>query len=270
MLWNAKNATIQIGDTDMDYLSFGSGEKTLILLPGAGDGFQTAKGMALPFAAIYHAFAKDFRVYAFSRKNKLEQGYTTRDMARDQAFVMRKLGISGAAVMGVSQGGMIAQYLAIDAPELVDKLVLAVTLARPNDTVRGVVDNWLRMAQAEDYRGIMIDTAEKSYTEKKLKSYRLLYPLLGAIGKPKDFSRFIIQAQACTQHDAYAELDKIQCPTLVLGGQCDKIVGAIGSEEIAQRVPNSTLVLYDGLGHGTYEEAKDFNARVLRFCVDNL
>ena len=66
----------------------------------------------------------------------MNKGYSTRDMAEDLAFGMQTLGITRAKVLGVSQGGMIAQYLAIDHPELVDRLVLAVTLSRPNETAR--------------------------------------------------------------------------------------------------------------------------------------
>ena len=64
------------------------------------------------------------------------------------------------------------------------------------------------MEEHNDYKNLMIDTAEGSYSERYLKKYRLLYPLLGRMGKPKDFSRFIIQAKSCIYHNAYPELDK--------------------------------------------------------------
>ena len=64
---------------------------------------------------------------------------------------------------------MIAQYLAIDYPELVEKLVLAVTLCQPNETSKSVISNWLLLAKEKDFKQIFIDTAEKTYTERKLK-----------------------------------------------------------------------------------------------------
>lgn len=265
MFWKAKNNRIRIGDSTMDYISFGTGSDTLIVIPGLGDGLTTVKGMAVPMALAYHKFAKDYKVYFFSRKNDLSPGYSTRDMAEDQAEAMKLLGIKRAKVWGVSQGGMIAQYLAIDHPELVERLVLTVTSSRQNDIIKNAVSSWISMAEKNDYKHLMIDTAEKSYTEKYLKKYRLLYPILGAIGKPKGFSRFLIQADSCIQHDAYPEIEKIGCPTLVIGGDDDKIVGVSASVEIAEKISNSELYIYKGLGHALYDEAKDFNSRILRF-----
>ena len=74
-------------------------------------------------------------------------------MARDLAKVLKKLDIYKASIIGISQGGMITQHLAIDYPELVDKLVLAVTVGKANETVKSVVGNWIEMAKVGDYKG---------------------------------------------------------------------------------------------------------------------
>lgn len=269
MFWNAKNGRVSIDGTSMDYVTFGQGHDILIMIPGLGDGLTTVHGMALPLAYTYRMYARDYKVYLFSRKNHLENylqtGYSTRDMAKDLASAMKELGISHAKVLGISQGGMIAQYLAIDCPGFVDRLVLAVTLSRPNETVQHVIDSWMRLAKQGDYKTLMTDTAEKSYSENYLKKYRCFYPILTSIGKPKDFSRFLVQAASCIQHDAYASLPKITCPTLVIGGGNDQIVTGAASVEIAGQIKDSELHLYPGLGHAAYEEAKDFNSRVMAF-----
>ena len=67
----------------MDYICFGKGKKNLIMIPGLGDGLKTVKGMAIPFSIMYKKYAEDYRVYVFSRKNKLEEGYSTKDMAKE-------------------------------------------------------------------------------------------------------------------------------------------------------------------------------------------
>lgn len=265
MFWRANGECINMDDTDMDYISFGNGKDTLIMLPGLGDGLTTVRGMAAMMAVAYRMYAKDYKVYVFSRKNRLEEGYSTRDMARDQAKAMKSLGITKAKISGISQGGMIAQYLAIDYPELVEKLVLAVTSARQNKDAQEVLNNWIALAEEGNYKQLMIDTAEKSYSENYLKKYRLFYPLLAKLGKPKEFSRFLIQASSCISHDAYEELEKITCPTLIIGGAKDSIVGENSSIELADKIRNNELFIYEDLGHAAYEEAKDFHQRVLAF-----
>ena len=122
------------------------------------------------------------------------------------------------------------------------------------------------MARRGDYRGIMLDTAQRSYSEKRLKTAEIEYRLLGNLGKPKSFDRFLTQAESCVTHNAFDELCRISCPTLVIGGTDDRIVTGRASEEIADRIPGSRLFMYEGLGHSLYEEAPDFLSRVSDFC----
>ena len=267
MFYHAHNGSVRVGDSEMDYVSFGRGNRNLVMIPGLGDGLSTVKGMAVVFSIMYRIYAKEFKVYVFSRKKHLPEGYTTRDMAKDHAEAMTVLGISKADILGISQGGMIAQYLAIDHPDLVNRLILAVTSAKPNETIKEVVGVWIEMAMQGNYKALMIDTAEKSYSDRYLKKYRRFYPLLGRMGKPKSFKRFLIQAFSCLNHNAYGELNKILCPTLVIGGDCDKIVGAASASVIADKISESELFIYNGLGHAAYEEAKDFNKKVLDFLM---
>ena len=264
---NDKKTKIIIGTSEMDYVVFGSGAEPLIILPGLGDGITTVKGKGFVLSRYYKAFSKDFRVYIFSRKQTMEKGYTTKDMASDQKMALERLGIKRAHIMGVSQGGMIAQHFAIDYPESVKKLVLAVTVSRQNTDVQNAVNSWIKMAEENDYAALVMDTIKKTYTEKKQKELRLLSPIIKRVGKPKSFNRFLIQANACLTHDTYGDLGKINCPTLILGGGEDRVVGGGASKEMADKIENSRLIIYEGLGHGAYEEEKTFNHEILDFLL---
>lgn len=265
MLWNAKNASVRIGDTTMDYVSFGYGKKAFILIPGLGDGLVTVKGKALLLAKPYKPFFEHYTVYMFSRKNDMPEGYSIRDMAADQAEALKTLGIDKASVMGVSEGGMIAQYLAIDFPDLIDKLVIAVSAPKINPISRESVEKWMDFARQGDHKSLMIDTAERSYSEAYLNKYRKIYPFIGAIAKPKDYGRFMINARAVLEFDATDRVTDITCPTLIIGGEDDRIVGIDASYELHNRISGSRIHVYKGLGHASYEEAGDFNERVLTF-----
>ena len=265
MLWNAKNGEVSIGNTEMSYASFGHGDRVFIILPGLSDGLATVKGKALLLAKPYSLFFNRFTVYMFSRKDEMPAGYTIRDMAHDQAEALHLLGIEHASVMGVSQGGMIAQYLAIEHPDLVDRLVLAVTAPCVNPVIRGNVEKWIGLAEQGNHRELMIDTAEKSYSAAYLKWYRKLYPVIGAFGKPKSYDRFLVNAKSILHFDVLEEINRIAYPTLIIAGDDDRIVGIQASYEMHERIRDSRLYVYPGLGHAAYEEAKDFNQRVFEF-----
>ena len=263
----SKNGTLQIPDATMDYIRFGSGRKTLILLAGLGDGLKTVKGTAFPMALMYAAFGKAYTVYSFSRRNELSEGVTTRDMARDVKSAMDVLGIPTCDVFGVSMGGMIAQHLAIDYPEAVDKLVLAVTCARPNSILERSVTEWIAAAKAGDHSALMDSNLRLIYSERYYRSNKWMIPLIGRLTKPETYDRFLILAQACLTHDAYPSLSAIAAPTLVIGGGQDKALGYDASRELAEHIPDSRLHIYPQWGHGVYEEEKGFNALVLNFLT---
>ena len=261
---NAKNENIIINGHDLDYISFGSGRDVLIMLPGVGDGFKTAKGMAVPFAFMYRMFAVSFRVYVFSRRNDLPDGFTSADMADDLSNIMDALDIGAAHIFGVSQGGMIAQQMAIRHPEKVKSLVLAVTAARPTRIMREALESWLLMAERNDYKGIMLDTAERSYTGTYLERGKRMNKLI-ALAKPKSYERFRILCESCLSHDVYEDLPEIRCPVYIIGASLDRVLGPEASAEMHEVIPGSEIYMFEGYSHGVYEQAKDFNEMALRW-----
>ena len=261
-----KNGSVTIGNTEMYYAAFGRGSKTLVVLPGLSDGLATVKGKAWILSLPFRKFFQDYTVYMFSRKNRMPDGYTIRDMAHDQVLALQKLGIAKFYLLGVSQGGMIAQYIAIDHPKLVQKLILAVTAPHANRVAAGNVSGWIKMAKSGDHRALMVDTAEKMYSEQYLRKNRKYFPLLATFTKPADYDRFLKNACAILRFDARAELSKIACPTLIIAGDDDKTVGNDAPYEMEKQIVGSELFVYQGLGHSAFEEAKDFYDRVLAFC----
>ena len=261
----AKNGSLSLGEGRMDYIRFGSGEKTLIILPGLGDGLRTVRGTAVPMALMYREFAGKYTVYAFSRRDPVPQGYTIRDMARDQMLAMDMLKIPQADVLGVSMGGMIAQQLAADYPERVEKLVLTVTAARTNPVMTAAIREWMDQALAGDHTALMDSNLRLIYSDAYYQKNRKLVPVLGRLTRPQSYDRFLVQAQACLEHDCYDRLAQIQSPTLVIGGEQDRCLTGDASREIAARIPGAELKMYPQWGHGLYEEAADFYDTVLDF-----
>ena len=262
-----KNGSLQTGQASMDYIRFGSGPKALILLPGLGDGLRTVRGTALPMALMYRSFGQAYTVYAFSRRNGPPQAFSTRDMARDVKAALDALAIQKADVFGVSMGGMIAQHLAIDYPEAVGRLVLAVTASHPNAILEESVGEWMAAAEAGDHTALMDSNLGRIYSDRYYRRSKWPIPFIGRLTKPASYDRFLILARACLAHNAYASLSAISAPTLVIGGEKDLALGAEASRELAEKVPNAKLHIYPQWGHGVYEEEKGFNPLVLNFLT---
>ena len=265
MFYHAKEDTLKINNVQMDYITFGNGTKPLLMIQGLNT--NGIKGASASLAYMYRIFAKEYKVYLFDRRAQVYEGITVRDIASDIAMAMDALHITKADVLGVSQGGMIAQYLAIDRPDLVNKLVLAVTLSRTNETVKSVLTNWIDLTNQGAFKELVADMAVKMYSDAYVRRYRPFMPLLTMRQKPKDVERFKILTKACLTCNVYEELDKIQCPVFVIGGRQDMVVSGKASEEIADKL-GCDIYMYESLGHACYEEAKDFNERVYEFlCI---
>ena len=265
MLCHAKNGSISMDGTTMDYIRFGCGKGTLIMLPGLGDGLRSMKGTALPMALLYRAYAKEYTVWAFSRKNDLPEHHTTRDMAQDLRKAMDVLGIRRADLFGVSMGGMIAQHFAADYPERVGKLVLAVTSPRTNPILEESLAQWLDCVERDDHTALMQSNLKRIYTEGYCRRNGWMIPIAGKLTKPRSYDRFRVQAEACREHDAFDRLSAITAPTLVIGGGKDLTLGVEASRELAANIPGARLRIYPEYGHGVYEEARTFHADVMTF-----
>ena len=269
MFMHAKSGTLRLRSGSMDYIRFGSGGKTLIILPGLGDSLRSIKIGALPTALAYREFGRHYTVYAFSRKHPLAPGCTSRDLALDQAEAMDALGIGRADLVGISMGGMISQQLASLFPERIRRLVLVVTCARPNPLLAESVNEWMDCARQNDHTALMESNLRRIYTPDYCRKNGWLVPVLGLLTKPKSYERFLTQAEICLKHNAFANLEKIQADTLVIGGEKDDALGGDPSRELAAAIPKARLKMYPDLGHGLYDEAKDFKKRLLDFFLED-
>lgn len=260
-----KNGCVKIDSTEMYYVSFGTGTKKLVVLPGLSDGLATVKGKAFLLAGSYKKFFDTYTVYMFSRKEQMSEGYSMEQMADDQVTVMKQLGIDKASVLGVSQGGMIAQCIAIRHPEVMDKLILAVTSPWANDMLSSVVSTWIELAKKGDHILLMADTAKRMYSKEYLDKYERMLPIVARVTKPKSYERFYKNANAILRFDVRNDLRKISCPTYIIAGDDDNTVGNDAPHELKAGISNSELYIYEGLGHGAFEEAKDFYDRIYDF-----
>ena len=168
--------------------------------------------------------------------------------------------------MGASQGGMVSQFLTANYPDLVEKLILVVTAPYANDIIKSVVTKWIDMTSNDTHTNLMLDTAEKVYTRAYNEKNKKILPLVARITKPASYDRFLINANAILDFDAREELAKIKCKTYIMAGNKDNTVGNDAPYELNESIADSELIIFDGLGHGLFEEDKDFYNKVLDCC----
>ena len=178
---------------------------------------------------------------------------------------METLNLDTAYVMGISQGGMIAQWLVADFPEKVQKIILAVTTAKPSQLARERIEHWQKLSQSGNFKHLMLDIAQHSYTQKSYQKWRLLYNIMGRLGRIKDEKRIVIQSQSCLEHNSREVLKEIQCPPFVLGALEDDVIGVDGSKELAKAISGCQLLILKHSGHALYEKNKAFQEAVCEF-----
>ncbi len=183
--------------------------------------------------------------------------YSLHDMAADALAVLDGLGVSQAHVVGVSMGGMIAQRIALAAP----KRVLSLTSIMSSSGARG-----LPQAKPHVMRVLMGRPNGKDPAS-VLAHYVKLFKTIGSPGFPVDeavlrerisigMKRGFHPAGTVRQMVAIvadsrraAELKALRLPTLVLHGKADPLVPFACGEDTARRIPGSTLIGIEGMGH---------------------
>lgn len=264
MKTNYEIRTVCPGEGETDVLVFGKGEKPLLLLPGLS--VTSPLQSAAAVARAYRCFTESYTVYLPDRRKHPPQGFSIRDMAADTLAVMDALCIPAADVMGVSQGGMIAMCLALAAPERVKKLALCSTAARVVPESAAVLREWMRLAATGNAAALTASFYEKLFSPAVIQAFGLdgnaekIPPLTKA-----EQARFLILAGAAETFDISDRLGGIRSETLVLGAENDAVLTGAAVKETADLLGCERYLYPAPYGHGVYDEAGDFKARLLRF-----
>jgi pimeloyl-ACP methyl ester carboxylesterase len=244
---------------EFPYVRLGNGPQNLVILPG----ITLENGPPNRFAAWtyrlgFGRFAKDHTVYVINRRRGMPAGYTTQDMAADYARIIEnKLGPSH--VMGFSTGGEIAQYVALDHPDAVRNLALIVSASRLSEEGRQTCERWHALTREGRWRELRSDMAASTVTgETNKRLARAFMKVFGRIvlGAPDDPSDFLTTLEADLGHDTTDRLPGISAPTLVVGGSEDPFYSESLLRETAEGIPDATLRVYEGVGHGAPKERK--------------
>lgn len=259
---NLKVSRIRSLTFTMEYAVFGSGKKSLVILPGVS--LHSLMPSAGAVAAAYSAFAEEYTVYLFDRRRDMQTGFTVEEMADDTAAAMKALGISGAYIFGASQGGMTAQLIAAKYPGLVKKAALASCFAAvPPETDRET-ELLAGLALAGKTAALNRRFRELVYSPEFLEKYAAVFEMTEADATAAELEGFAVQLEACRSFDSRGYIKNIACPVLVTGGGRDRLVPEKSVRELAE-LTGAELYIYPGGSHAVYDEAPDYKRRLYDF-----
>jgi pimeloyl-ACP methyl ester carboxylesterase len=194
-------------------------------------------------------------------------------MARDTVAFARTLDVEQVDLLGFSLGGFVSQVIALEEPQLVRKMILAGTGPAGGTgidkvtsvTFRDMIKAGLTFKHPEYYLFFTKTPTGRMAARDFLQ--RLKERAVNR-DKPVSISTFINQLKAIHAwgRQAPADLSRIRQPVLVANGDQDKMVPTSNSVDLARRIPNAELVLYDDAGHGgIFQYHEEFVKKALEF-----
>ncbi len=265
-----ENDLVKVLNTDnfsIRYMKFGNGKKNLIFIPGISlkSPLESAQGIK----NTYKIFGEDFTVYFFDRRDNYPENFTIEDNAEDIYDAICNLNLHKVSICGFSQGGMIAQCLALNHPDVIDKIVLGSTLACENETIHYVLCNWCKLAELKKSYGLAENMVDTIFWKKFLSKFKKLIMEMYREVSDEELVKFINVSKSCFGFDVYDKIEKIKNPVLVLGAENDNVVTAQSSYDIAEKIPNARIYMYTDYGHAVYDEASDYKQRIYDFLTRN-
>lgn len=257
---------VECQDFAMEFFRFGTGARTLVILPGLS--VQSVMGSAEAVAQAYDALAQDYTIYLFDRRETLPDVYGVEEMGRDTAEAMKALGLKDVYLFGASQGGMMALVIAIEYPELVKKLVLGSTSAHVLPEQFRSIERWIALAEANDPVGLYLSFGEKIYPPAVFRQFRDALIAAGKTVTAEELRRFVILARGIEGFDVSSRVAEIRCPVLAIGVLEDEVLDSDATMEIAEKLdlkPDFRLYLYTGYGHAAFDTAPDYRERIRKF-----
>lgn len=255
----------------LPYLGLGSGAPLVFI---SGLSFQAgvdAAGTERMAAPLLKPFATRRRVMAVNRRKGLPRGMSMAELAQEHADAIRSMGVGPVDIAGMSTGGSIAQQLAADHPDVVDRLVLLCTACRLGPEGRALQ----RRVAARIRRGATRQAlAVQMAGLVPPKRGQLAAGALAWLAGPRLLAGGDDLADMATTIEAEDAFDLATCrspigaPTLILAGTADRFYSPELFAETARLIPGSRLRLFDGRGHMTVTRHPDWSGEIERFIAE--
>jgi pimeloyl-ACP methyl ester carboxylesterase len=257
---------IDIDGTELYYERRGKGEPMLLIQGLGGNSLHWGEG-------FLGGLEEDFELILFDnrgagRSAPLAGEHTIADLAGDALGLLDALELDSAHVVGISMGGMVAQELALAAPERVRTLTLGCTFpGGPEATmtdmaVVGMLAEAVLSGDQERTLRVGYEVMIAAEYGAQEGAYELYSELAGQYQAPVPV--LMAQLSAIMGHDTSERLKEIAAPTLVIHGTEDRLLVAANGELLAKLIPGARLELLEGSGHMFFWEQPERSARLVR------
>ena len=198
---------------------------------------------------------------------------TIEAMAADAVTFIRALGLEQVDLLGLSMGGMIAQVIALEHPELVRRLILAGTGPAGGEGIENVtkishLDTMRALLTLQDPKQFLFFTRTANGRRAGKEFLTRLQERTANRDKAISIRSYLAQLKAIHRWglEVPADLSTIGQPVLVVNGESDRMVPTKNSSDLARRLPNSELVIYPDAGHGgIFQFHEQFVGKALEF-----
>src|SRR3989304_6272116 len=247
-------------------------------LDGKGPAVVFINGLTMDVNGWYFqgpAFTQRYKILRYDcrgqgQSDKPEMDYSQEMHADDLKDLMDKLGIKKAHIVGISNGGMIAQHFTLMYPEKVGGLVLVDTSSFIDTLLELIIKAWIKATEigGSDFRYDMSLPAlfAESYFKKNSEAILVMREnnIRNNPQKP-----IVNLAKSCLKHNINDRTLEIKAPTLIIVGEEDILIPLKNSKILHEKIKGSKLVIIKDCGHvPPIEKPEEFNEVVLDFLKE--
>ena len=227
------------------------GQPRLLSISGSGSDLRRAPRTQdeAVLAERFEILAYDHRGLGRSVPDDPHREPTMADYAADAVGLLDHVGWDICGVLGISFGGMVAQELAVTAPERIERLVLACTSPGGAGGSSSPLHTLLDMADDERLAQQVAWLDDRTVGDPELRALwtEVMAGLAG--GEPTEGERH--QLQARSHHDVWDRLPQLRLPVLIAAGRFDGIALPANQEALARQIEGADLRWFDG-GHAFF------------------
>lgn len=234
---------------------------------------------------VLDAIAQDREVIIFDNRGVAGTGGevpdTIAEIAKDAAAFIDALGLTKIDLLGFSMGGMVAQQITLDRPELVNKLILLGTAPRGGHDIEDFSPEvWAIFAKEfpSEYE-IVLETLFSPSATSQIAGKAFLDRIKNARTQNRDakITEQVAPAQSAaitawarmTPGD-YSYLKAITQPVFVLTGHTDIIFPTVNSFLLQQNLPDAQLIIYPDSNHGAHYQFPELFAEQLKLFLQGV